>query len=51
MEAKMAPTRQELILEFLKAFASSGDVQFNKESIDRFYALAEALADKYLSSL
>lgn len=47
----MAPTRQELILEFLKALAGSGDVQFNKVSIDRTYALAEALADKYLENL
>ena len=47
----MAMTRQELIFEFLIALTSGGAIEFNKESIDRAMALAEALADRYLASL
>jgi hypothetical protein len=47
----MAMTRQELIFEFLIALTSGGTIEFNKESIDRAMALAEALADRYLASL
>jgi hypothetical protein len=47
----MAPTRHELVLQFMVALAESGYAQFNKESINNVYALACALADKYLESL
>lgn len=45
----MAPTRQELILQFMLALAPTA--QFNKESINNVHTLACALADKYLGSL
>jgi hypothetical protein len=44
------PTRNELVLEFLKALAGGGVIEFNTPSVDRAYALAEALADKYLAN-
>lgn len=44
-------TRNELVLEFLKALASGGTVEFNTQSVDRAMALAQALADKYLESV
>jgi hypothetical protein len=47
----MALTRQELILQFMMALASSGTAQFNKESVNNVYVLAAALADRYLESL
>lgn len=45
----MAPTRQELILQFMVALAPTA--QFSKASIDNIYIMAEALADKYLGGL
>lgn len=45
----MAPTRQELVLQFMLELAPTA--QFNKESINNVYVLACALADKYLENL
>jgi hypothetical protein len=44
----MAPTRQELVLQFMIALAPTA--QFSKESINSVYVLACSLADKYLEN-
>ena len=46
----MALTRQELVLQFMTALAANENFKASRDDVDRIYAMACAMADKYLEN-